>query len=232
MSKASKGDLLYFLEHESHAIVKRYLNDDGDVSFDELIEEIWSYFPKNSHGVDIMDAFGNVTHHLARSCPIVLLKALSDESLQADPIRCYIASALGVAESTEEIIDALSKAAKHKNAYLRCAAVRSLVKLNDKRNYDILRESLKDRNGMVAQVIWDEISDPDFFDYPYGIKALRRLLDDEEFKEYNYGEWLQYQGILRDLESRPHNARRRRRKPKPTPTTPGDPPCSSPSKKS
>jgi len=211
----SRNSIEYFLQHEAKDIINRYLQQDG-FSFDELMREIWNHFPKGHHPLDMMDGFGSILDNLAEFCPKILIQALSDESIPADPTRSFIASSLGRIDLTDEVIDALSQAASHKNPFLRRSAVRSLLKLEDNRAWGVLQERLKDRSGIVSQCIWDTMTNPDFFDYPYGIKALRRNVADEEFKQYNHREWSRQEQILLNLEARPHNARRRRRKPKAT----------------
>ena len=222
-----KGDLVAFFNGEGQLLIEKHLKKKV-LSFRELIKDIQSYLSKNTHARDILEGFSYTVQVMAKFRPEILAKALDDESLPADSVRLIIASALGrEAKPNDEIIEALGRASTHENAALREYAVRALVEFQDKRTYDTLRLCLQDRRCPKG-AIYAGISDPDFFDFPVAIKAIRRRVQDKEYEKWNPEAWSRENKLLEILESRPHNARYRRRKPKP----PGDPPCSSPSKKS
>lgn len=235
MPKQDEGSLEYFLEHDANELLNRYVSVE-DLSFKEMQKEIWGRFSKTVHAKDRMEGYIEIFHGLAKARPEVLIKALEDREVESDPTKFYIISALAAGQPTQSAVDALCRAADQEDLEVRSVAVKALVKrekaATHPKVYAKLQERLQDREGMASYWIFEGISDPDFFDFPYAIKKLRKRLARIDYRNTNPEAWARENAILEELESRPHNARRRRRKPKIQPTTPGDPKCSSPSKKS
>ena len=129
ISKTGKGGLSYFSEHEAGKLVDKYLN--GEIlGFDELIGEIQACFAENTHARDVMDGYNLVIDMLAKTHPELLVKALSDESIPADPTRAIIAIALGRAGNpTRSVMEALSGVCSHKNREFSWAAGEALKRL-------------------------------------------------------------------------------------------------------
>ena len=220
-----------FLKIDVQEVIDKHLRR-SDFSFDAFFNEVWSRLPEELHPLDGMEAFSEMVYCLAKVRPEVLIRALDDETLQPDPMGIYIVEALRHAKRTDEVFDAVSRAADHKNVEFRFAATRTLVKFKSEKTWPKLLEKLKDRSDRISGYVWEKIKNPDFYDFPYGIKQLRAGAESDEYKKFNYKDWLKEYEILQILESRPHNAKLQRRKPKAQTNTTGDPLCSSPSKKS
>ena len=123
-----KGSLSYFLKNEAKDIVDKHLRKKSFV-FDDLVNDIWACFPKDTHPQDVMDGYGFIIDMLAEKHPEILIGVLSDESIPPDPTRVIVASALGRATPTKKAMLALRDAIQHKNREFSDAAERALRNL-------------------------------------------------------------------------------------------------------
>ncbi len=162
-----------FLTHKKGAGCK--LVDMGESAVRPILVAMGEPAPHGVHPVDVIEDLGDTLWRIAKEHPRALIQALESEELAPDPFLWVICGALG-SNKSDRTINALIKAAKHKNQYVRCSAVGSLANIRAERCIEPVVDAIRDRAFGVRMIAIEAITKDEFFRTPRAIESLRRVV--------------------------------------------------------
>jgi len=152
--------------------------------------------PKSDlHPRDLADSIQAIFTGLARTAPDALI-----DLMERDPdTEFMVVWALGNAKGKRSI-DALVAALKHKNKWVRWAAVESLLRCRSEKAVDPLIDVLRDRSSMVKSPVVYAMAKQPMYRKRRALELLRKIVVSKSIGKNSPGLWKQAQQVVDIIE--------------------------------
>jgi len=147
---------------------------------------------------EVIEALGAVLHAIARKDATSLIEILDKNDAPPDPELVVLVGALASGRK-EQVVGPLIRALKHRNAFVRWAAVSSLVRLRTRKAVEPLTVALSDRSTWVKGEVVRALISSKFYRTTAAIEPLRRIVRNQRIKRQLPGMWRQAKTALEML---------------------------------
>jgi HEAT repeat protein len=154
--------------------------------------------PAGQHSRDVIEALGYVLNRIARVDSQPVLDAIALDAVPPDPVLLFLVFALDGAPRTK-VVPTLCLAAKHRNEFVRWAAVSVLAHFGTKDTAEAITGALRDRSHMVKSEAVDALRKKKRLRTPAVVEPLRRIVANSVIRKHSPGLWDSAQVVLFDL---------------------------------
>ena len=145
-------------------------------------------FSAGQHPHDVMDTLGWILAEVAKRDPAPLIDVLDRDAARPDPDLTFVVSALGYARPAE-VVNALRRAQRHRNPYVRAEAASSLARFSNKAVAAAMVEALRDRSSSVQWVAVQALLRRKALRSPAAIPFLERIVRNASIRKHSPGMW-------------------------------------------
>ncbi len=157
-------------------------------------------FPPEVVSRDGIELLATVLHETAKRDPFPLIEVLDRELFPADPHLVFVVSALGTSR-TEASREALKRALRHRNLFVRWMAASGLARSPAKVAKPEMVVALRDRSPDVKFEAVEALRKRKALRSPEALEPLRRIVRSPSLQKHSPGLWRNARDLLAEMES-------------------------------
>lgn len=160
-------------------------------------------YPQGPHPRDVIEALADVLGRVAAHDPKPLLGYLRRTGENSDDRLMLVVSAVSALANgpVDRVQDALIRASRHRNQYVRFAAVEALIRFRTPTAVGSVVNALRDRSDPVRMSALEAMKRDTFFRRPEAAEPLRRILRNQNIRRHGPGMIRLAEEVLRKLEA-------------------------------